>query len=214
MMPIHRKALRSGATRRACTVRTVIAPTARPRPAAFIQPRPLVPARPAGDLGGVSVSDYGLVIPDENKSLREGRGASLQTESYKGMPGGPGKTREEARHQLDRPWRELSQEERQWVIDGEGPWEKGYWYGIKRYFEWLESRAYKMHVRVLLSRYRAYTPCDVCGGARLCTYGVLWRVGSHALAEATLAGRPRFRPQGVQWTPETLTACRACVCMI
>ncbi len=66
---------------------------------------------------------------------------------------------------------------------------RGHWYGIKRYFEWLESRAYKMHVRVLLSRYRAYTPCDACNGARLRTYGVLWRVGDHALAESTLGGR-------------------------
>src|SRR5580700_7647374 len=63
-----------------------------------------------------------------------------------------------------------------------------------------------MHVRVLLSRYRAYTPCDACNGARLRTYGVLWRVGDRALAEATLAGRPRFRPQGVQWSQQTLDA--------
>src|SRR5665213_1481849 len=63
-----------------------------------------------------------------------------------------------------------------------------------------------MHVRVLLSRYRAYTPCDVCGGARLRTYGLLWRVGSHALAQLALAGRPRFRPQGVQWSQATLDA--------
>ncbi len=55
-----------------------------------------------------------------------------------------------------------------------------------------------MHVRVLLSRYRAYTPCDACGGARLRTYGLLWRVGSHALAEATLAGRPALSAAGRQ----------------
>ena len=38
------------------------------------------------------------------------------------------------------------------------------WYGVKGYFRWLESKAYKMHVRVLLSRYRAYTPCPDCRG--------------------------------------------------
>src|SRR5665213_387145 len=63
-----------------------------------------------------------------------------------------------------------------------------------------------MHVRVLLSRYRAYTPCDVCGGARRRTYGLLWRVGSHALAQLALGARPRFRPQGVQWSQATLDA--------
>ncbi|HTC44753.1 MAG TPA: excinuclease ABC subunit UvrA, partial [Steroidobacteraceae bacterium] len=150
--------------------------------------------------------DYGLVIPDENKTLREGAIRPWQTESYKECQEDLEKHAKKRGINLDRPWRELTSAERAWVIDGEGPWEKGYWYGIKRFFDWLESRAYKMHVRVLLSRYRAYTPCDVCGGSRLRTYGVLWRVGSHALAQGTLAGRPRFMPQGVQWSPETLNA--------
>ena len=148
--------------------------------------------------------DYGLVIPDENKSLREGAVRPWQTESYQECQEDLEKHAKKRGVNLDRPWRDLTQDERDWVIEGEGPWEKGNWYGIKRYFEWLESRAYKMHVRVLLSRYRAYTPCDACNGARLRTYGLLWRVGSHALAAATLGGRPRFRPQGVQWSQETL----------
>ena len=150
--------------------------------------------------------DYGLVIPDENKSLREGAVRPWQTESYKESQEDLEKHAKKRGISLDRPWRELTQAEREWVIDGEGPWEKGNWYGIKRYFEWLESRSYKMHVRVLLSRYRAYTPCDACNGARLRTYGLLWRVGSHALAEATLGNRPRFMPQGVQWSRERLDA--------
>ncbi len=92
-----------------------------------------------------------------------------QTESYKECQEDLEKHAKKRGVSLDRPWRELSLAERAWVIDGEGPWEKGHWYGIKRYFEWLETRAYKMHVRVLLSRYRAYTPCDACNGARLRT---------------------------------------------
>jgi excinuclease UvrABC ATPase subunit len=50
----------------------------------------------------------------------------------------------------------------------EGKWNQ-HWYGIKRFFEYLESKAYKMHIRVLLSKYRSYTPCPDCGGARLKT---------------------------------------------
>ncbi len=61
-----------------------------------------------------------------------------------------------------------------------------------------------MHVRVLLSRYRAYTPCEACGGARLKTQGLLWRVGDQALATAALGATPRFRPRGVAWSDETL----------
>ena len=73
------------------------------------------------------------------------------------------------------------------MIEGEGDWSKGVWYGAKRFFEWLETRSYKMHVRVLLSRYRAYTPCDACDGARLKTDALLWRVGTRELADAVLA---------------------------
>jgi excinuclease ABC subunit A len=41
----------------------------------------------------------------------------------------------------------------------DGNWNKQ-WYGVKRFFEYLESKAYKMHIRVLLSKYRSYTPCE------------------------------------------------------
>ncbi|HUL17917.1 MAG TPA: hypothetical protein VLV29_01510, partial [Steroidobacteraceae bacterium] len=149
---------------------------------------------------------YGLVIPDENKTLREGAVRPWQSESYKECQEDLEKHAKKRGVSLDRPWRELTREERHWVIEGEGPWDKGHWYGIRRFFDWLETRAYKMHVRVLLSRYRAYTPCDACGGARLRTYGLLWRVGSEELATQTLAGRPRFRPQGVSWSAQTLEA--------
>ena len=61
-----------------------------------------------------------------------------------------------------------------------------------------------MHVRVLLSRYRAYTPCAACDGARLKTEALLWRIGSRELADSVLGSGRRFRPHGVQWSDETL----------
>ena len=63
----------------------------------------------------------------------------------------------------------------------------GKWYGVGRFFKWLETKAYKMHVRVLLSRYRAYTPCEACGGARLKTEALAWRLGTREDADAVLA---------------------------
>ena len=58
-------------------------------------------------------------------------------------------------------------EDQEWVIYGEPSakqirrraWEGGEWYGVQGFFDWLEKKTYKMHVRVLLSRYRTYTPC-------------------------------------------------------
>jgi excinuclease ABC subunit A len=87
----------------------------------------------------------------------------------------------------------------------EGQWSKR-WYGMKRFFEYLESKAYKMHIRVLLSKYRSYTPCETCGGARLKTESLLWRIGSKEDADAVLRPAARFMPAGVGWTRAQLEA--------
>ncbi|HJV62659.1 MAG TPA: excinuclease ABC subunit A, partial [Albitalea sp.] len=80
------------------------------------------------------------------------------------------------------------------------------WYGVKRFFEYLESKAYKMHIRVLLSKYRSYTPCEACGGARLKTEALLWRLGSQADADGVLPPSKRFMPVGVAWSRAELEA--------
>ncbi|MBX5459567.1 MAG: excinuclease ABC subunit UvrA [Steroidobacteraceae bacterium] len=148
--------------------------------------------------------DYGLVIPDEGKSLRAGAVRPWQTQSYKECQDDLLKFAKKRGIPLDRPWRELSAEHRAWVIEGEGSWSQGVWYGVKRFFDWLETKAYKMHVRVLLSRYRAYTPCTTCNGARLKTEALLWRLGSRELADSVLDPGQRFRPNGVEWDEATL----------
>src|SRR5690606_40404997 len=90
------------------------------------------------------------------------------------------------------PYRDLSDEAKRWVLEGEEgwqSWEKSWpalWYGVRHYFKWLEGKAYKMHIRVLLSKYRAYTPCTACNGARLKTENLLWRLGSYENAERAL----------------------------
>ena len=67
------------------------------------------------------------------------------------------------------------------------------------FFQYLESKAYKMHIRVLLFKYRSYTTCPACCGARLKTESLLWRVGSAADADAVLVPAQRFMPPGVVW---------------
>ena len=63
-----------------------------------------------------------------------------------------------------------------------------------------------MHIRVLLSKYRAYTPCAACGGARLKPEALLWRVGTKADADAVLAPAKRYPPRGTQWSLDELAA--------
>ena len=177
-----------------------------PSPTVFSFNSPLGACETCRGFGRTIGIDYGLVVPDETRTLRGGAIKPWQTKSYAECQQDMEKFARLRGIPLDTPWRELSPEARRWVIEGEGAWSRKVWYGAKRFFAWLETRAYKMHVRVLLSRYRAYTPCSTCDGARLKTTSLLWRIGSRELAGATLGGSPRFRPQGVDWSAETLTA--------
>jgi excinuclease ABC subunit A len=175
-----------------------------PTPSLFSFNSPVGACESCRGFGRTIGIDYGLVIPDESRSLRGGAVKPWQTKSYAECQEDMEKFAKKRGIPLDVPWRELKAEHRRWVIEGEGDWSKGVWYGAKRFFAWLESRSYKMHVRVLLSRYRAYTPCEACGGARLKTQGLLWRVGDRSLAQAALGDTPRFQPRGVEWSEATL----------
>jgi excinuclease ABC subunit A len=121
--------------------------------------------------------DYGLVIPNTALSLGEGAIKPWQTESYKECQTDLMRFARKRGIPVDTAWRDLSAAQRTWVIEGEGEWTKNVWYGVRRFFAWLETKAYKMHIRVLLSRYRSYTECGACGGARLKPEALLWRVG-------------------------------------
>jgi excinuclease ABC subunit A len=160
--------------------------------------------------GRVIGVDYGLVIPDESKTLGGGAVKPWQTASFKECQDDLVKYAKKRGIPLDKPWRNLSARQKSWVIDGEPEWVSwkeswpGVWYGVKHYFDWLESKAYKMHIRVLLSRYRAYTPCTACEGSRLKPDALLWRVGSKQDADAVLEPRMRYRPKDVAWNKAQL----------
>src|SRR6185437_69555 len=144
--------------------------------------------------GRVIGIDYGLVVPDDGKSLAGGALRPWQTPSYQECQ--DDLLRFAARRGIptDVPWRALSDEQRHWVIEGEGAWEKKVWYGARRFFEWLESRAYKMHIRVLLSKYRSYTVCESCAGARLKPDALQWRLGGHTPRPAQAAQQGQAAP--------------------
>jgi excinuclease ABC subunit A len=152
-----------------------------PTPSMFSFNSPLGACDTCRGFGRVIGVDYGLVVPDESKTLRGGAVRPWQTDAYRECQDDLLKYARKRGVPVDVPWRELSDRDRRWVIEGEGPWEKKVWYGVRRFFAWLESRAYKMHIRVLLSRYRSYTPCGDCGGARLKPDALLWRLGSPGL---------------------------------
>jgi len=159
--------------------------------------------------GRVIGVDLGLVIPDGRKSLRDGAIKPMQTPAWKECQDDLMRNAAKAGIPRDLAWNQLSEAEQHWVIHGSpdwnGQWNKQ-WYGVMRFFNYLESKAYKMHIRVLLSKYRSYTPCETCGGARLKTEALLWRLGSQQNADAVLAPAARFLPRGVDWNRAQLEA--------
>jgi excinuclease ABC subunit A len=159
--------------------------------------------------GRVIGVDYGLVIPDEKKTLRTGAIKAIQTPAWQECQDDLMRHAETAGIPRDTPWYRLTPEQKEWVIGGSPHWNGKWnqqWYGIKRFFEYLETKAYKMHIRVLLSKYRSYTPCPVCAGARLKTDSLLWRIGSKQDADAVLDPAQRFLPQGLPWSRAQLEA--------
>ena len=159
--------------------------------------------------GRVIGVDYGLVIPNDKLTLRMGAIKPMQTPAWQECQDDLMRHAETAGIPRDTPWYKLTAEQRDWVIKGSPNWNGKWnqqWYGVTRFFEYLETKSYKMHIRVLLSKYRSYTTCGECNGARLQTESLLWRIGSHAGALAAMPADKRFLPQGTAWTRSQLEA--------
>ncbi len=167
-----------------------------PSPNLFSFNSPMGACETCRGFGRIIGIDYGLVIPDETKSLSQGAVKPWQTESYAECQDDLLQYARKRGVPADVSWRELSEAHRQWVLEGEPDWVDwetswpGVWYGVRRFFDWLESKSYKMHIRVLLSKYRSYTECPACRGARLKPEALLWRLGAQRLNIHELACLP------------------------
>ncbi len=159
-----------------------------PTPALFSFNNPVGACPACKGFGRIITIDPDLALPDRSKTLAEGvvkpwqSGMSAECQAdllrmarKRGVP-------------AHVPFRDLSPEHQRWVMDGdpghdpdvpEHSWPHS-WYGVKGYFRWLESKAYKMHVRVLLSRYRSYRSCPDCGGRRFNADSLQYRLGPKA----------------------------------
>ncbi|HET7669637.1 MAG TPA: excinuclease ABC subunit UvrA, partial [Burkholderiales bacterium] len=165
---------------------------AEPTPAAFSFNSPIGACDACRGFGRVIGVDFGLVVPDESKTLREGAVRPWQSPSFKECQDDLEKYAKKRKMPLDVPFRDLTEEQKLWVLEGEPEWVSwrkswpGVWYGVRRFFKWLESKAYKMHIRVLLSKYRAYTECESCHGTRLKPDSLLWRLDGKSVHELML----------------------------
>jgi excinuclease ABC subunit A len=153
-----------------------------PSPALFSFNHPVGACPKCKGFGRVISIDYNLAIPDHSRTLAQGvvkpwltgHGLESQQDLMRACRA--------LEIPTDVPFSKLAKKWQKFVIDGdpdygtdeEHEWPRA-WYGVKGYFRWLESKAYKMHVRVLLSRYRAYTTCEDCQGQRFQPEALLYR---------------------------------------
>ncbi len=174
--------------------------------AAFSFNSPVGACETCRGFGRVIGIDRDLVIPDQRKTLRQGAVKVWSTpafaESMRDLEKHIAKAGVALGVDMDTPWKDMTAEQQRWLYEGDANWKSwdaswpAKWYGVNNFFGWLESKAYKMHIRVLLSKYRAYTACGTCHGERLKGDAGLWRVQSSMtdLALGVLAGHPHPSP--------------------
>lgn len=176
----------------------------KPVPSLFSFNSPIGACESCKGFGRIIGVDYGLVIPDETKSLEEGAIKPIQTPSYIDVQDELISFAKKKKIPVDKAWNKLTKKQQRWVIEGEGDWDDGVWFGLQRFFKWLESKSYKMHIRVLLSKYRSYTPCGTCDGARLKAPALWWRVGSLELSNKVINVEQRYVPKGLSLSVDAI----------
>jgi excinuclease ABC subunit A len=150
-----------------------------PLPSLFSFNSPLGACDACRGFGRIIGIDLDLIIPDRSRSLADGA-----IKPFGRMADGRMEFQDLAqfcRRQkipLDKPFQDLAPAQQQAIIAGTSSY-----YGIEGYFRWLENRTYKMHVRVLLSRYRSYDVCPRCSGTRFKDDTLLYRLEGLTIAQ-------------------------------
>jgi excinuclease ABC subunit A len=159
-------------------------------PALFSFNHPIGACPACRGFGRIIAIDYAAAVPDWSKTLADGAVKPWQTPANAECQQDMMKFARRRGAPTNVPFGDLPQKWRDWVIDGDEGYGKDpahqwprAWYGVKGYFRWLESRAYKMHVRVQLARYRTYKICPACQGTRFQPETLLYRAGGLTLAD-------------------------------
>ncbi len=131
--------------------------------------------------GRVITIDWDRVIPDKRKSLK------AEAIVPWSKPSADWESRQllkfcRKRHiPLETPWQDLSKEHQKLILEGVG--DENEYFSVKDFFAYLEKKTYKMHIRILLSRYRGFIPCPDCKTTRLKPEGLAVRVEGKNIAE-------------------------------
>ncbi|MGD0291015.1 MAG: excinuclease ABC subunit UvrA [Candidatus Binataceae bacterium] len=142
-----------------------------PTPALFSANSPIGACPECEGFGRSVELDLEKVMPNPNLSLRQGLVAPWRTPAYSEMQQWMLKCARRAKIRTAVSFREMTDEECVWLLDGEPrlegqKWDER-WPGVRGFFGWLERKRYKTHVRILLAKYRRFVPCPKCHGAKL-----------------------------------------------
>ena len=173
------------------TFSTSWAPLQKPTSALFTFNNPLGACPECRGFGRVIGIDLQKAVPNPSLSIADGcvkpfqgeRGEECQQDLERFAP--------EVGIDLQEPFRDLTPDQQDWLLYGEGNgsteaeqlWEDGKWYGVKGFFDWMETKAYKMHVRIFLARYRNYTECGACRGRRLRPEALAFKINGKTLPD-------------------------------
>jgi excinuclease ABC subunit A len=124
--------------------------------------------------------DLNLIIPDKQKTLNEGAIDPWTRPKYRPYQAELRKAAVQHGIPLDTPWREMSPAEQAFVLDGHGSF-----LGVHGFFAYLERKKYKLHVRVMLSKYRGYALCPECKGTRLRAEARAVRINGQNICEVS-----------------------------
>ena len=154
-------------------------PAREPEPRLFSFNNPFGACPRCQGFGNTVDYDLGLVIPDQSLSLAEGAIDPWNRPKYRPWFGELRKRAAELGVPLDVPWREMTEAARETVLRGKPAAEgKDGFGGVYGFFAQLERKKYKLHVRVMLSKYRGYAECPDCRGQRLRAEARAVRIGS------------------------------------
>jgi len=151
----------------------------RPSPNLFSFNSPVGACETCRGFGRVIALDPDLVVPDPGLSLAQGA-----VRPWGDATGGRVEYRNlmafcrQAGIPTDRPFRDLGEAQRRAVWEGADGF-----YGVRGFFNRLETKTYKMHVRVFLSRYRSYDRCPACQGTRFKPEALDWRLAGKTIAD-------------------------------
>ncbi len=151
-----------------------------PEPRLFSFNNPFGACPECQGFGNTLTIDFDLVIPDKSKSLAEGAINPWTKPRYLRFQNRLLQFAANENVSVDTPWEELPESDRQKVIDGHGRFP-----GVLGFFEYLEQKKYKMHVRIFISRYRGYATCLKCHGERLRQEARAVLIGGKSITDVT-----------------------------